>query len=217
MVYDVAPGTKLMFHTAANGEADFAAGIVALQAAGAQIIDDDEGYFDEPTFQDGIVAQAVDQVKALGVSYFSSAGNSGRQAFEAQWVDSGTVGVAGADNAGEKLMSFTSADGKTTQNFLPLSVPAFPGTESADPAVGSALQDRRRRHRSAAAARLDICLTDSTGAVIPGDCSGPNIGRRRRGLDHRPGHRRHDHRLRRAGGPGRPHSAAQQDQDHLRR
>lgn len=172
IVYDVAPGTSIKFYTAFNGEADFANGIIALQAAGAQIIDDDVGYFDEPTFQDGIVAQAINTVKGKGVAYFSSAGNSGRQAFEAKWVDSGTVGAAGADNAGEKLMAFTSADGTTTQNFLPLTVPAFqeqslqilqwdqPYTTGAPNSGGNT-------------SSLDICLTDSTGAVLHNFCSGP--------------------------------------------
>jgi len=172
MVYDVAPGTNIKFYTAFNGEADFANGIVALQAAGAQVIDDDVGYFDEPTYQDGIVAQAINQVAALGVAYFSSAGNSGRQAFEASWVDSGTVGAAGADNAGEKLMSFTSVDGKTTQNFLPLSVPSGFQEQSLQILQWDQPYTTGAPNSGGNTSSLDICLTDSTGAVISGGCSG---------------------------------------------
>ena len=40
-------------------------------------IADDIGYFDEPFFQDGILAQAIDAVEAQGVAYFSAAGNDG--------------------------------------------------------------------------------------------------------------------------------------------
>jgi len=39
------------------------------------VITDDVFYFAEPFYQDGIVAQAVNTVKGMGVSYFSSAGN----------------------------------------------------------------------------------------------------------------------------------------------
>lgn len=172
MVYDVAPGANIKFYTAFIGEADFANGIIALQAAGAQVIDDDVGYFDEPTYQDGIVAQAIDQVKAKGVSYFSSAGNEGRQAFEAKFVDSGTVGATGADNAGEKLMSFTSVDGKTTQNFLPISVPTGFKEQSLQILQWDQPYTTGAPASGGNTSSLDICLTDSTGAVIHGFCSG---------------------------------------------
>ncbi len=173
LVYDVAPGSKIMFYTAFNGEADFANGILALQAAGAQVITDDVGYFDEPTYQDGVVAQAIDQVKAKGVAYFSSAGNSARQAFEAKFVDSGTVGAAGADNAGEKLMSFTSADGKTTQNFLPISLPTGFREQSLQILQWDQPYTTGAPGSPGNSSSLDICLTDSTGTVIPGGfCSG---------------------------------------------
>ena len=41
----------------------------------ADVICDDVGYSDEPFFQDGLIGNAVDDVFAAGVSYFSSAGN----------------------------------------------------------------------------------------------------------------------------------------------
>src|SRR6185312_4021411 len=62
----------------------FAQNILSLRSNGCQIIVDDVGYFDEPVFQDGIVAQAVNSVTADGAMYFSSAGNGGR-------VDAGTA------------------------------------------------------------------------------------------------------------------------------
>jgi len=88
IVHDVAPGASLAFYTADNGEADFAAGIGKLAAAvsaggaGARVIADDVGYFDEPFFQDGIVAQAIDAAEANGVAYFSAAGNDGSLAYD---------------------------------------------------------------------------------------------------------------------------------------
>ncbi len=77
IVNDLAPAASLYFATAANGEAQFAYNILNLWTNGCNIIDDDYGYYDEPPFQDGIVAQAVSTVTANGVLYFSSAGNEG--------------------------------------------------------------------------------------------------------------------------------------------
>src|ERR1700727_1542265 len=62
IVHDVAPGASLAFYTAENSEADFASGIGQLANAGAKVIVDDVGYFDEPFFQDGLVAEAVNNV-----------------------------------------------------------------------------------------------------------------------------------------------------------
>ena len=85
IVHDLAPKARLGFATANGGEINFANNIRALAGfpsapntvAGfkADIIVDDILYLAEPFFQDGIVAQAVDEVAATGVSYFSSAGN----------------------------------------------------------------------------------------------------------------------------------------------
>jgi hypothetical protein len=174
IVWDVAPGTRLKFYTAFNGEADFANGILALAGAGAKVITDDVGYLDEPVFQDGILAQAVDQVTALGVAYFSSAGNSARQSYEADYKDSGTVGASGADNAGEKLMAFTSTDGKTTQNWLPFSVPAGFSEQSVQILEWDQPYVTGAPDSHGASSALDICVTDATGKVISGGCSGAN-------------------------------------------
>ena len=89
VVHDVAPGAAIAFHTADGGQANFAQGIVDLADAGAKVITDDIIYFAEPMFQDGIIAQAVDQVKARGVSYFSAARNDGRRSYESPFRPSG--------------------------------------------------------------------------------------------------------------------------------
>lgn len=90
IIYDMAPGASLYFATADLSESGFAANILALQAAGCNIIVDDVSYLDEPVFQDGIVAQAVNTVTAAGALYFSSAGNEGN-------VDAGTAGYFEGD------------------------------------------------------------------------------------------------------------------------
>ncbi|RFS15755.1 S8 family serine peptidase [Emticicia sp. C21] len=86
IIHDVAPGAQLYYYSAYNGEADFANGIRALAAAGCKIIVDDITYVTEPFFQDGLIAQAVDEVTAnYGVSYYSSAGNSINSSYEAPY------------------------------------------------------------------------------------------------------------------------------------
>lgn len=77
ILHDMAPGADLFFATGSGGEAQMAQNILDLAAAGCDVIVDDILYLGEPVFQDGIIAQVVDQVAADGVYYFSSAGNSG--------------------------------------------------------------------------------------------------------------------------------------------
>jgi hypothetical protein len=76
LVHDLAPGASLAFATAFTSETSFANNIRALATAGSKVIVDDVTYFDEPFFQDGPVAVAVNDVTAAGVTYFSSAANN---------------------------------------------------------------------------------------------------------------------------------------------
>jgi hypothetical protein len=93
IVHDVAPKARLGFATANGGEVNFANNIRALagfaDAPNAQpgfradVVVDDVIYPTEPMFQDGVIAQAVDDVAAAGVSHFSSAGNrSGSESYD---------------------------------------------------------------------------------------------------------------------------------------
>jgi uncharacterized repeat protein (TIGR01451 family) len=96
IVHDLAPGADLYFATAFSGVASFASNIRALRDAGCHVIIDDVTYFNEGAFQDGPIAQAVNDVTATGVLYFSSAANSGNLTsgtsgtWEGDFVDSGT-------------------------------------------------------------------------------------------------------------------------------
>lgn len=87
LIHAVAPGAQLMFYTASVSAIDFALGIQTLSKAGAKIIVDDVGYFTLPFFQPDPIAQAVNDVKAQGVSYFSAAGNNARLSYEQTYTE----------------------------------------------------------------------------------------------------------------------------------
>ena len=121
IVHDLAPGADIFFATAFAGQASFAANILALQAAGADVIVDDVGYFASPVFQDGIIAQAVDTVAALGVPYFSAAGNSGNKndgtsgVFEGTYVP-GTAAIGGYSSCHDFGAGPSSVANQITKN-----------------------------------------------------------------------------------------------------
>ncbi len=179
IVHDVAPGAALAFHTASSSEADFAAGIGALAVAGATVIADDVGYFDEPFFQDGIVAQAIDAANAKGVAYFSAAGNNGQLSYENGAPSFATAG-SGA-NAGEMLLTF-GMNGGTPQAFLQVNIPAmYPGEF-----MGLIVQWDQPYVTGApgspgASSQIDLCVTgapaNSVVLNLDGNavtCTGPN-------------------------------------------
>lgn len=98
IVHDVAPGAELAFRTGFAGAVDMAKGIRDLEQAGCDVIVDDVSYISEPCFRDGVIAQAVDAVKALGVTYISAAGNFGTRSWQGTFAPvaapAGLVGQA---------------------------------------------------------------------------------------------------------------------------
>jgi hypothetical protein len=119
IVHDLAPGAILFYATAFNSDADFANNIRALGGIApsappfgnitprCDIIIDDVSYSQESGLHDGQpapsaaniagITQAVNDVTAAGVLYFSSAANSGNKVFntsgtwEGDFVDGGTT------------------------------------------------------------------------------------------------------------------------------
>lgn len=81
VIHDIAPHAQLAFATAYSSELEFAEHIrqlakpVAAGGAGANVIVDDVSYFEEPFFQDGPIAVAIQEVTELGVTYLTAAGN----------------------------------------------------------------------------------------------------------------------------------------------
>jgi hypothetical protein len=155
IVYDMAPGSTPIFATAFISDASFADNIIALQGAGCKVIVDDVTYFEEPVFQDGIIAQAVNQVVAAGSTYFSSAGNSGSKkdgtsgTWEGDFKDGGPVSgpIAGGGETGE----FHDFGGQLYTQYISNSGFAF--LQWSDP-WGNACDD------------YDLFVTDATGTTV---------------------------------------------------
>ncbi|BCM90628.1 hypothetical protein IAD21_02485 [Abditibacteriota bacterium] len=96
IIHDLAPDSPLYFSTSGNTAGAMARAITNLTNAGCKIIVDDIGFFNEPVYQDGVVARAITTATGRGVLYFSAAGNDGRRSFgqsqtwEGTFVDAGT-------------------------------------------------------------------------------------------------------------------------------
>jgi hypothetical protein len=115
-LYKMAPKASLAFATGDVGEIGFANNIRELAnlpgfpngtAFTADVICDDLSYYDEPFFQDGIIAQGVNDVVAAGVAYCSSAANNaGTNGYDADFnfipndpTGSGSLTAAGGNTA----------------------------------------------------------------------------------------------------------------------
>jgi len=190
VVHDVAPGASLAFHTAVEGQADFANGILALAASGAKVIADDIGYFDEPFFQPSLVEQAIDQVNDQGVAYFVAAGNDGQLSYDNP-APSFATASSSPNPTGEMLLTFgTSAGAPVTR--LPVTIaPAITGVTSGGLVPGEFVAlvvewDQPyvtgAANSGGATSQLDLCVTGGSGGDIitdgdlnPQACTGPNM------------------------------------------
>jgi hypothetical protein len=172
IVHVVAPNAALAFRTGDDSEADFALGVTTLASAvsaggaGANIIADDLGYFDEPFYQDGIVAEAINTVVANGVAYFSAAGNDANASYENTAPHFGTTLVgAGLPNAGEYLLNFDPTGNTTTTGLQITIAPQAPGqflavvVEWDQPYVTGA------PNSGGATSQIDVCVTGTTMAL----------------------------------------------------
>jgi hypothetical protein len=156
IVHAVAPGASLAFYTADNSEADFANGITALANAGANVIADDVGYFDEPFFQTGIVGESIETVYGLGVAYFSAAGNDSNLAYDNTTPQ---FNAGSGPETGETLLNF-DATGATTSPTLTINVPAlFPGEFVAVVVEWDQPYVTGYPNSPGASSQIDLCVT----------------------------------------------------------
>ncbi len=136
-----------------------------MPTAGATVIADDVGYFDEPFFQDGVVAEAIDAVWAQGVAYFTAAGNNGSLAYQ-NTAPQFTTFQSSGNNANEFLLNFDPSGNTNTTN-LAVTVPGVPPGDFVaivvqwdQPYVTGA------PHSGGATSSLDVCVTGSGGDLI---------------------------------------------------
>jgi hypothetical protein len=127
---------------------------------GAKVITDDVSYFDEPFFQDGLVAQAVNSVNAAGVAYFSAAGNEARLGYDHAFVPGPFIsGIGTVHNFGGTILQrVTLPPGSQFIMVLQWDSPFFsvsgaPGTQN----------------------DLDVYLLDSTGQNVIAGATTNNI------------------------------------------
>jgi len=82
IIQDMAPLANLAFATAFGGVASFINNIQALADVGCKVITDDVRYFGEPVYEDGPIAQKINQVAQLNdVVYTCSAGNNNLETY----------------------------------------------------------------------------------------------------------------------------------------
>jgi hypothetical protein len=177
IVHAVAPGANLAFYTADDSEADFANGVTALAAAGAKVEADDVGYYDEPFFQDGLVAEAIDTVEAQGVAYFSAAGNNSDLAYDNNSPSFTPTQTTLADGDKEYLLLFG-----TNVTSLPVTIPALvPGEFIAMVLEWNQPYVTGAPGSPGASSEMDLCVTGTSAATTvvnldgnPQTCTGYN-------------------------------------------
>lgn len=121
IIHDIAPGADLYFRTGVLGAVDMSNGIDELVNAGCDVIVDDITYISQPFYEDGTLAQKVNEVVNDAnnpISYFTSAGNFGNKSYSASFsggtsiisgID-GTPHVFGVNNGVEDIYQGITAD-----------------------------------------------------------------------------------------------------------
>lgn len=120
---------------------------------GAQIIVDDLGFYQEPFFEDGAVAKAVQQAVQEGILYVSSAGNDAQKHYAADYRGISWPGFAGS------VHDFGMAVGQASDSVIEVVAP--PKTTIAavlqwDEPFGQAGSD------------YDLFMVDSSGTTVDG-------------------------------------------------
>jgi subtilisin family serine protease len=154
IIHDLAPGATLLFHSGFDTSLSMRDAIRALTAAGASVIIDDVGFLDEPVFEDGLVAQAVQEAINNGVVYVTAAGNDAERHYRGIYQENPNDGDALRHlhdfGGGDSTMAVAIAPGTTLIAVL----------QWANPFDGSGTDD------------LDLLVFDDSGSVARFDANG---------------------------------------------
>ncbi|MFN8544789.1 MAG: S8 family serine peptidase [Candidatus Binatia bacterium] len=118
IVNALAPGATLYFSEGISGTLGFIASVDCLRSAGAKVIVDDIGFFDEPFFEDGPVATAVKSAIAAGVSYHTAAGNEGDIHYSAAFSAAPASTLHAFDGAADTSNDVVVGSGRMVQCVL---------------------------------------------------------------------------------------------------
>jgi subtilisin family serine protease len=162
LIYETAPGASLVFADATDGtgiadEANFAAAVSALQAAGAQIIVDDVATEDEPTFQLGdALDDAIAGFIAVGGDYFTAAGNDGPDYYQGRF-DGALTSLSGIG-----MVTAASFAPEVGRDALTLA----PGTPDIEVRLDWSQPDGAVGGSSGSDDTLNLYLLDSSGRIV---------------------------------------------------
>ena len=124
LMHDVAPNASFAFASGFYNQSMMASNMLLLRDAGCKIIVDDFGYPDEPFFQDGPIAQAIQANVAAGVTHFVAAGNDGDQGVLATYTPVNGAAPNDPDPINPTGNFFHNwGIGGTTPGFLPIDIP----------------------------------------------------------------------------------------------
>jgi hypothetical protein len=172
IVHDLAPDAGLAFYGPMTS-ADMVAGINALAAAGARVVVDDILFFDEPKFQDGMIAQAARNFVTGGKVYVTAAGNEAQRHYRANYSPtSGNAPFFHDYGAGDIGNSFSVPNNCNVRVILQWSNPNGASADNFDlflarSSDGVVLTSSQNSQSGTQNAYEMLSFTNTTGASLP--------------------------------------------------
>ena len=156
-IHDIAPGAELAFSEGFSSSLAFMQSIDDLiNICNVDIIVDDVGFLLEPYFQDGVVAQKVEEAISKGVIFVSAAGNSADEHYQNLYVDE--------DSTDDELNLHDF--GLASQGSSAISMPILVGGTAFSPSNFIAVILQWNEPFGASSSDYDLFLFDEEGAQL---------------------------------------------------